>query len=226
MHRWFVLAMLVFIPVTLAVFVTALLLIGRDSVDPAERRPAGDASVTVERGDAQLAQTLGVDVGPDCMQAIRLIGDDGSRAAARAAATATCRLLADPLFATARQGLAIWSRSNGQLRYATFEFSGVESSARVEDGRIVVELNAKFQFVAGIHAVPAILHQLTLITDVAWPGETISASTAKAGALIEQAACTRLALDAPPRGCNDVFELLREPDVLAALVAAGYRDDR
>ena len=226
MHRWFVLAMAVLVPVTLAVFVAALMLIGRDTVDAAERRPAGDGHVTVDRGHAQLAQTLGVAVGPDCMQAIRLIGDDGSRAAAKAAAMATCRLLDDPMYALAREGLAVWSRSNGQLRYGTFELSGVESSARVEDGRIVIELNAKFQFVAGVHAAPALLHQLALITDPAWPGQTVGASRARDGARLEQAACKQLVLDAPPRGCSDVDELLSDPDVLSALVAAGYRDDR
>lgn len=226
LHRWFVLFMLVLVPVTMTVVVVALMLIGRDTVDAAERRPAGDAQVTVARGDAQLAQTLGVDVGPSCMQAIRLIGDDGSRASARAAASATCRLLEDPTFATARQGLSVWSRSNGQLRYATFELSGVESSARVEDGRIVIELNAKFQFVAGVHAAPALLHQLTLINDPAWPGDTVGVLSAQAGAVAEQAACNRLVLDTPPRGCRDVDELLNGPDVFEALVAAGYRDDR
>ncbi len=226
LHRWFVLLLAVIIPATLAVVIAAFLLIGRDTVAAAERRPAGDDTVTVFRGDAQLAQTLGVDVGPACMQAIRLIGDDGSRQAARAASQATCRLLDDPTFARAREGLAVWARSNGQLRYATFELSGVESSARVEDGRIVLELNAKFQFVAGVHAAPAMIHQLTLLAELSWPGATVTASAAMEAAFAEAAACQVLALEAPPRGCTDVAELLEDPDLYASLVAAGYRDDR
>jgi len=226
LHRWFVLVMFAVIPVTLAVAVVALFLTGRDTVDAADRRPAGDGTVTVFRGDAQIAETLDVSVGPDCMQAIRLIGDDGSRASARAAAQATCRLLDDPQFARARQGLAVWSRANGQLRFATFELSGVESSARIENDRIVLELNAKFQFIAGVHAAPALIHQLTLLTDAAWPGATVGASTASVAALAEADACAVLALEAPPRGCADVDELRGETDLIAALIGAGYRDDR
>lgn len=226
LHRWFVVAMLVLVPVTVVVVVAAFLLIGRETVAPAERRPAGDATVTVFRGDAQLAATQGVDIGPGCMQAIRLIGDDGSRAAARAAGVATCRLLTDPRFAAARDGLAVWSRSQGQLRYATFELSGVESSARVENNRIVLELNAKFQFLSGSHATPAMIHQLTLLTDPDWPGDTIGASTAVAAAQAEADACQALTFETPPRGCADVTELLADPDLYGALVDAGYRNDR
>lgn len=226
LHRWFVLLMAVLVPLTVIVTVVAFLLIGRDTVGAAERRPAGDGQVTVFRGDAQLAETLGVDVGPDCMQGVRVIGDDGSRAAARAAAQATCRLLDEPQFARARDGLSVWSRSGGQLRYATFELSGVESSARIENDRIVIELNAKFQFMAGVHAAPAMIHQLVLLTDMAWPGDTIGARVAAEAAKAEAAACDRLTFENPPRGCRDVTELLADDNLVDSLVAAGYRDDR
>lgn len=225
--RWFVLTMLVLGFAAVAVTIWAFTAVDREQLSAAERRPAGGSEVTVERGRAELAETRGAVPGPDCTQAIRIVGDEGSRAAARVAAERVCVLLETGEFPRAREGLVEWIAADGQLRIATFELSGVESSARLEDGRIVVELNAKFQFVDAARAAPALLHQLALISDEAWPGEPVGAGSQLTAAAYEVAACRRLEVpdDALPRGCTDAAELLQTPERYQELLDVGYRDD-
>ena len=225
LHRWFVIGMLLLVPVAVAVTLVALSAIDRPELSAAERRPAGDADVTIERGAAVLAETQGAEPGPGCGQAIRIIGDEGSRAAARRAVEQTCELIATGEFPTAREGLVEWIAADGILRVATFELSGVESSSRVEDGRIVIEINAKFQFTDAARAAPALVHQLALIADPQWPGQTISVERELLAAQAQARACEVLTFgDQPPRGCLDVEELLDEENRHELLLEAGYRD--
>lgn len=221
--RWFVVLMLVLVPVAIGVTVWALTAIPRDELTAAERRPPGDAVVTIDRGEAQLGQTTEVEPGPSCGQNLQLIGDDGTRAASRRAMAATCDLLRSGDFPQASEGLRRWIRADGILRIATFQLSGVESSARHEDDRIVVELNAKFQFDDAALAAPALIHQLRLLAAPGWPGAPLTAADELAAAQDQHLACERLPRGAtPPRGCTDVAELLAEPDPLASLIAAGW----
>lgn len=223
--RWFVLLMLLLVPVALAVTVWAWTAIDRAPIDPASRRPPGDGQVTVARGAATLPTTTTTEEGPDCASGIVIVGDDGARAAARRALGATCQLLRSGRLPLAAAGLEEWRASGGRIRLATFELSGVESSARLEDGTVVVELNAKFAFEDATRAAPAIVHQLGLIADPSWPGATVAASTALAATREQAEACARLVVqEGPPRGCLDVDELLALDDPLAALVAVGWAD--
>jgi hypothetical protein len=223
LHRWFVLAMLVLVPIALAVTVWAALSIQRDELSAAERRPPGGPAVTIERGAAELGTSQEVEPGPGCSQAIRIVGDAGARAAGRRALAGACALLGTGEFPEAQQGLRAWIQADGQLRIAAFQLTGVESSTRLEDDRLVMELNAKFQFEDATRAAPAVLHQLVLLADPDFPGTPISAERELAGAEVQAAACDRLPpSDHPPRGCLDVRELLDEPDPLQALVDAGY----
>ena len=225
LHRWFVLGMLLLVPLAIAVTLWALLAIDRPELGPAERRPAGNAEVTIERGAAELAETQEVEPGPGCSQAIRIIGDDGSRAAARRAVQAACELIATGEFPAAREGLVEWIAADGILRVATFELSGVDSSTRLEDGRMVVEINAKFQFTDAARAAPALIHQLTLIAEPEWPGATITAEAELFAARAQARACQLTTFaEQPPRGCLDVEELLGSDDPRQLLLEAGYRD--
>ena len=227
LHRWFVIAMLVLVPLAGATTLWAMLSVSRPELTAAERRPPGDGVVTIERGDAVLATTQDAEPGPDCSQGIRLIGDSGSRAVARRAMAATCDLIASGDFPQARAGLVEWVRSDGRLRIATFELSGVESSARVEEERIVIELNAVFQFDDAARGAPALIHQLELIASPDWPGDPVTADVALEAARAQAVACERLAPGVqPPRGCADVEELLADTDAIQLLVDAGYPPSR
>ncbi|MEX0869576.1 MAG: hypothetical protein WD011_07880 [Nitriliruptoraceae bacterium] len=223
LHRWFVLAMLVLVPVALAVSVWALLSIPRGEIPPELRRPVGDEAVTIARGDAEHPQSDGAEAGPGCAEEIRITGDAGARAAAWRALGATCQLLDSSEFALAEQGLDEWIAMDGELRMATFELSGVESSARVEEGRIVVESNAKFIYEDATRAAPSLVHQLVLIADDHWPGAPVGAESELAATIAQHDACRRLSFGgALPRGCDDVAQLLALDDPLGALVDAGF----
>lgn len=227
LQRWFVIAMLTLVPLALAVTVWAFLAIDREPLSAAERRPAGGPEVTIARGEAMLSETRDAEPGPGCSQAIRIVGDPGSQTTARAALETVCGLIDSGDFPLLREGLVNWIASGGQLRIATFELSGVESSARVEDERLVVELNAKFQFQAARRAAPALVHQLVLLTDPGWPGAPVGVTTELRAAEQQRQACTALDFgDDPPRSCRDAVELLEADDPVADLLAVGFRDDR
>jgi hypothetical protein len=223
LQRWFVIAMLLLVPVAVGVTVWAALSIQRDVVPAAERRPPGDDTITIERGAAELGASRDVEAGPDCAQAIRIVGDDGARAAGRRALSATCSLLGTGRFEDAETGLRAWIAGGGQLRIAAFELTGVESSTRLEGDQLVMELNAKFQFEDAARASPAVIHQLVLLAEGSFPGSPITAERELLGAQAQAEACGRLVFpETPPRGCLDVEELLGEDDPLQALVDVGY----
>ena len=225
--RWFVILMLLLVPVAIGVTVWAFLSIPRgEVVPPAERRPVGDASVTIDRGDAQLGESTETEPGPTCAEPIALVGDSGARAAGARAMEQTCTLLGQGGYEAAREGLRAWVASGGQLRFATFEVAAVDGSARVEGGgeTIILELNARFLFEDARRAAPVVLHQLVLIGDPDWPGARVSAERELRAAEIHADACDRMTFQTQdPPGCGDVRDLLAEPDPLAALIEAGFR---
>ena len=221
--RWFVLTMLALVPVTIAVTLWALSFAGRDVVPAAERRPAGGSEVTVARGEATLGSDPTTEPGPACASGLTLVGDDGARAALRRALGATCQLLGAADLPAASRGLEVATASGARLRFATFELSGVESSARVEDGGLVLELNARFAFEDATRAAPELVHQLALVAQDDWPGASLTVATALVAAREQALACSRLSLpQGEPRGCVDARGILAEEDPAAALAAAGY----
>lgn len=225
LHRWFVISMLILVPIALGVSIwAATFVFGREAIPPSDRRPPGDAMVTIDRGDAVLGTIEDSDPGPSCASSGRVVGDSGARAAGARALGATCSLLRTGAFPDAESGLREWATGRGQLRFAVFERSGVESSLRAtDDDRLVIELNAAFQFEDATRAAPAIIGQLVQLAQRSFPGSPITAETALAAAEAQARACDRLVFtDGEPRGCLDVEELLAEDDPLGALAASGY----
>jgi hypothetical protein len=224
--RWFVVLMLLLVPAAIGVTVWAVLSIPDAEIGAAERRPPGDGQVTYDRGDAMLGETLDAEAGPACAGNVELLGDEGGRAAARVAMRAVCEALRTPGLDEARDGLR--AMAGGQLQFAIFERSGVESSTRVEDGVPTIELNAKFQFEDAARAAPVVIHELTLLGGD-FPGRPVGATAAVRATEAQALACDALDLldeDDPPRGCLDAVELLRHEDPVGELLAAGMRDDR
>jgi hypothetical protein len=225
LHRWFVLAMIPLVLVGVVVTVWAFSSIRGIELPPAERRPPGTADVTHERGAAALAEDTTVEDGPECAEGVELVGDPGGRAAGRRALSALCLQLSrldDPVVS---DGLDAWEAADGVLRFAVFEVNGLDSSARVEDGRVVVELNNKFQFLepGSFLAVPSLVHELRHLGSGAWPGAPVTAADELEALRAQAASCDLLVLRRdPPRGCGDAEELLADPDPLGAIVRAGY----
>ena len=223
--RWFVIAMLVLVPVAIGVTIWAFLSIPRsETIPPAERRPVGDGQVTIDRGEAELGASTESDPGPSCTQGIDIVGDEAARVAGTRALDTLCRLLGAGDYPLAREGLREWVAADGRLRFATFEAAAVETSARIEDERMVIEVNARFLFEAASRAAPSLLYQLVLIADPQWPGERVSVDQQLAAVQAQVDACERVDLgDDRPRSCQDANDLLAEPDPRAALESAGWR---
>lgn len=223
--RWFVLLMLLLVPAGLGFAVWAIAGIDIQPIPVAERRPPGSAQVTHERGAAVLNEDRTTQPGPDCAEGITLIGDEGARSAALRALQATCPLITSPELGLAEVGLKRWTEGDGVLRFAVFELSGVDASTRLEDGRIVVELNPKFQFRDGAEAAPFIVHALAHLGQ-GFPGEPVSARQELEAMFLQLQACEALRYDQePPRGCSDAKELVELDDPVEALVDAGYPHD-
>lgn len=226
LYRWFVIALLLLIPIAVAVSIWAFLSVDREELTAAERRPPGGPEITIARGQAVLAETQEAEPGPGCAQAVRLVGDVGSRTTAELALEVVCELIESGDYPEARDGLVELIAGDGRVRVGTFQLAGVESSTRLEDGQLVVELNAKFQFEDHTRAAPALIHQLVLIAAPDWPGETISVERELLAARIQARACEDLQLDPREvRGCLDVQELLDAEDPAELLAEAGFRRD-
>ncbi len=223
--RWFVITMLLLAPVAIAVTVWAFLSIpDGDAVPPAERRPVGDGQTTIDRGAAELGETPDTDAGPSCAQDLDIVGDEGARVAGTQALDALCQLLGAGDYPLAREGLREWIATEGQLRFATFETAAVESTTHLEEEGMVIELNARFLFEDASRAAPTLLYQLVLIADPQWPGERVSVEHELAAAEAQADGCERVDLgEQPPRSCQDVRDLLDEPDPRTALEEAGFR---
>jgi hypothetical protein len=223
--RWFVITMLLLVPIAIAVSVLAWRATDRQPPPPIERRIVGTATITHDRGDALFPETQDEEPGPSCAEGVTLTGDRSAISAGRRALSATCQLVATADLPLARAGLAVWLDADPLVRVGTFEASGVDASARLEDGRLVIELNARYLFEDATRAAPVVVHQLALIGQRDWPGRVVSAQ-AEAAALAEQdAACRRLSLpDGVPRPCRDAAELLASDDLVADLVGVGFRD--
>lgn len=222
LHRWFVILMLLLVPAGIAVTVWALTSFERPEVEPAARRPPGTASSTHHRGDATLNADRTTQPGPGCAADVELVGDPSARTALERALSAVCVTLERPAFRTAALGLEHLAAQGGQIRVGVFELTGVESSTQFEDGRPVLELNAKFQFENATRAAPAIIHELVHLA-TGWPGDAVDVESELAAVEAQHAACELLNFgDDPPRGCGDVAELLAEDDPRAQLRAAGY----
>jgi hypothetical protein len=223
--RWFVIMMLLLVPVAVAVSVVAWRAADREPPTAIERRSVGNATVTHDRGDARFPDTAGSEPGPSCAEGALLTGDRSAISAARRALSATCQLIAAGDIPLARAGLEVWLAADPIVRVGTFEASGVDASARLEDGRLVLELNARYLFEDATRAAPVVVQQLGLIGQPDWPGAVVSAQ-AEAATLAEQLrVCGRLSLpDGIPRPCRDAAELLAMSDLVAELIAVGFRD--
>jgi len=223
--RWFVITMLLLVPLAIAVSVVAWRAADREPPAAIERRAVGSATVTHDRGDARFPETAGAEPGPSCAEGVRLTGDRSAISAARRALSATCQLIAAGDLPLAEAGLEAWLAADPSMRVGTFEASGVDASARSEDGAIVLELNARYLFEDATRAAPVVVQQLGLIGQADWPGAVVSAQ-AEVATLAEQLrACGRLSLpDGVPRPCRDAAELLALDDLVTRLVAVGFRD--
>jgi hypothetical protein len=227
--RWFVVSMLVLSLVAVGLTVFALT---RRAAPPAEvfpaaeRRNPGTAEVTHDRGQIVIAQDTTVSQPVTCAPQVRLVGDEGGRATLRRAFGVLCAQLEadDGALAQVAAGLAELDDRGGIARIAQAAATGMDSSARIEDGVPVVELAPKFQFENARVAAPFLAHELFHLGGETWPGSPVTASDEAAAMQVQLIVCSALRVtdDELPRGCRDAEELLGDDDPVGALLEAGF----
>lgn len=228
--RWFVVAMLLLSLVAVAMTVFALTRRAAppsEAFPPAERRNPGTAQVTHERGALQVAEDATVSQPVSCAPEVRLVGDEGGRATLQRAFGVLCAQLEaddDGSLAQVADGLAELDAASGVARVALGVATGMDSSARIEDGVPVVEIAPKFQFESGRLAAPFLAHELFHLASASWPGQPVDATQELAAMRVQDEVCRALRAPAAelPRGCQDAAELLEADDPLQALRDAGY----
>lgn len=228
--RWFVLAMLVLglVAVTLTVVFLSTRVEPVDEAFPvAERRPPGTTEVTHDRGRIVLAEDTTSEQPVTCAENVRLVGDDGGRSTLQRAFGVLCAELASPgdgALGAVAEGLDRFDAAGGIARVALGEATGVDSSLRVEDGELVLEIAPKFQFDNGRLAAPFLAHELAHLAG-GWPEVAVDAEDEVTAMAAQLAMCEAVLerIDAEaPRGCRDAQLLLEGPDPAAALRDAGY----
>lgn len=228
LHRWFVLGMILLSigAVVLSVLVfTTRSAPPEEELPPAARRNPGTPTVTHERGPIVLSETQEVEDGVACAPDVRLVGDEGGRATVRRALGALCGQLNrdDGSLALVAAGLEQLDRERGVLRVALGAATGVDSSARVEGGTLVVELAPKFQFDNATEAAPFLAHELSHIGGERWPGAAPDVTDELAALEVQLVVCERLRLgEDAPRGCADAAAVLEDGDPEQALRDAGF----
>lgn len=215
--RWFVVTGLVMVPLALLVAVGAVLLVQRDDVPPAARRPPPADGLTTRVGELAAGPSAPVAVpDPPCpeLAGIRLAGSDADRAALRRGLEAVCRAELDE---GPRMHFQDFSSGGGVVRFAQFADTGVDSTA-TDDGRTVY-VNARFSVTEPAWIAPLLVHDVITLA-----GEPGTVETALAARREEAGACAALFADTRPSlACADAAAVVDLPDPAAALRDAGYR---
>ncbi|MDQ3709712.1 MAG: hypothetical protein M3387_10505, partial [Actinomycetota bacterium] len=116
--------------------------------------------------------------------------------------------------------LSAFAAAGGVVRFAQFEATGVDSTARLDTDPPVILVNARLTRTDPLWIAPLVAHDTTFFQGPD-PG---TAEAALAARQVEDLVCDRLlAGRRESRGCTDAEALLAMPDPLAALRAAGYR---
>lgn len=228
--RWFVLAMLGLSVVAVGLTVFALAQRAEppaEAFPAAERRNPGTAEVTHERGQILIAEDTSESQPVTCASNVRLVGDEGGRATLRRAFGVLCSQLNGDESGALDQvasGLAELDAAGGIARIAQAAATGIDSSARIEDGVPVIEIAPKFQFENARVAAPFLAHELFHLASETWPGAPVTAAEEAAAMQVQRTVCEALLIPAEdrPRGCNDAIELLEDDDPVGALVEAGF----
>jgi len=211
-----VLTALVLVPVALLAVVAAFLVAGPDEVPLAARRPPPADGLTHAVGPFEVVDADPRAVPDPCpaLVGVRVAGGEDDRATLAAGLAPLCDLALEPPVAAR---LEAFGDAGGVVRFATFEDTGIDVTARLDGGEILV--NARFAEIPPPLVAPLVAAQLATLA-----GDPGSAVTALAARRAEAGVCAAL----PPevrrsRACGDARALTALPDPLTALREAGYR---
>ncbi|HEX6257335.1 MAG TPA: hypothetical protein VFZ70_16120 [Euzebyales bacterium] len=215
--RWFVLTAIAAALAATAVAVVAFASIGRDDLPAAQRRPPPDPNFTTAVGavDVGTAEPVPYDAACARLDGVRVAGSEADRARLRRGLAAVCNT---DLPAGTAAAVTDFAEDRGVVRFATFEATGVDSTASLPDGPPVILINTRYQRTDAAWIAPLIAHDATL--RALEPG---SATAALAAREAEATVCDRLlGDDSGSRSCADARAVLTLDDPLAALRGAGF----
>lgn len=220
--RWFVLLLLAMVPVAIGVGVWAFVVFGPEEVPVAERRPPPDpmGQLTTDVGQYNVGESEAVPLPlEDCQlfRGIRAAGSDADRARIGAALSAYCEGTVPEDVA---RRMATFAAAQGEIRFAQFQATGIDSTMDlgVDPPRIL--LNARFarEDTDPLWIAPLVVHDTTYLE--LDPGTAEAALEARTA---EAAACARLLDETrPSRACDDAEAILDLLDPIRALQAAGF----
>jgi hypothetical protein len=216
--RWFVLTAIAAVVAAIVVGVAAFVLPRGATVPEAARRPPPSAEWTTAVGAIEAGGSPSDPYDPPCalLDGVRLGGSAGDQAQLRRGLAALCNT---SLPAAARAGLQGFADAGGTVRFATFEATGVDSTASRGADNPTILINTRFQRTDARWIAPLIAHDV-----VARDRNPATAETALTARRAELAVCVAL-LDeqAFSRACADADAVVSADDPLGALRDAGYR---
>jgi hypothetical protein len=214
--RWFVLTAITLVVLGIVVLVAALFQPRRDAAPVEARRPPPSLTYTTAVGEVQTGVTEPEPYDAPCalLQGVRVAGSPTDRATLRAGLAGLCNIaLPDDTAADVHT----FAEQDGVVRFATFEATGVDSTASRE-APATVFINARFQRTDPLWIAPLVAHDVTLR-----PAGRASAEGAVMARRAELAVCERLlGTRQRSRGCADAGAIVALDDPVAALRAVGF----
>lgn len=218
--RWFVVLALVSVPLAVAAAVGAFAVFGPREVPVAERRPpppaSGDLTSDVGRFAVGASEPQAYAEACPRLRGVQIAGTDADRQALRLGLAGLCNTtLPDEVDDRLRR----FAAAGGVVRFAQFEATGVDSTARLGADPPVILVNARLQRTDPLWIAPAVAHDVTFLD-----ADPATATGALVARRVEDLVCDRLLEGRrASRGCDDAEALLALPDPLAALRDAGFR---
>lgn len=216
--RWFVLTAIVTVIAATIVGIVAFGAPGPPPLPVQARRPPASPTHTTAVGAIEAGGSVSDPYDAPCglLDGLRLAGTLGDQAQLRRGLAALCNVALPPGIAGAIRALAA---DGAVLRFATFEATGVDSTASRDPAAPSVLINARFQRTDPLWIAPLVVHDATLRQ-----GRPTTAGDALTARRAEVAVCDLLLPpDDQSRACTDARTILALDDPLAALRDVGFR---
>ena len=217
--RWFVIFILVMIPVAIAAVIAAFVVVRPAEVPVAERRPPPAGDLTSDVGQFVVGEASPEPYADVCptLRGVQIAGTDDDQQALRLGLAGLCNI---SLPGDVSEALARFAQAGGVVRFSAFEQTGVDSTAQLDADPPRILINARLQLTDPLWIAPLVAHDATLLSTAAEPGTAEAELEARQAEVL---VCERLLGGRrSSRGCADARELLDLPDPLGALRAAGF----
>ena len=216
--RWFVLLCVIIVPVALIAIIVTFLVTRGGEIAVAQRRPPPAGEVTSDVGEYVTGATVPTPYEDACtaLQGVQVGGGEPDRAPLRVALAALCNA---GLPEETIEALSAFADQQGVVRFAQFQYTGVDSTAVIDAEPPVILINAKLQRTDPLWIAPLVVHDAVVLAG----GDPSLAANELEARQAEAVACEKiLATRRASRGCDDAEELLGLPDPLAELRGAGF----